>query len=88
MLGPGIIWVAGGGGAVRSSSTVKVSGQPDLTATEWAPAAQASLSYGVPLGPGTPFGEVQFGWQGELTGPLQGSLKMVTFNVGYRFDVF
>jgi hypothetical protein len=88
-LGPGIGWASIGGGAVRASTTVKIAGQPDLTGTEWAPTAQASVSYGVPLWMGAPFGEVQLGWQGELKeGPLRGSIKTVTVNVGYRFDVF
>jgi hypothetical protein len=84
----GMGWLGAGGGAVSSSASVSAAGQPDLSEETWAPAAHASVGWGRPLGPGIPFGEVKLGWRGDPgRGPLQGSLRSVTFSVGYRFDV-
>jgi hypothetical protein len=84
----GMAWVGAGGGAVSSSASVSAAGQADLSEQAWAPAAHASVGWGRPLGPGIPFGEVKLGWRGDPgRGPLQGSLRSVTFGVGYRFDV-
>lgn len=84
----GLGWVAAGGGAVRTAATVSATGQPELAGEAWAPAVQAAVGWGAPLGPGTPFGELAVGWQRDPgTGPLRGALRTVTFGVGYRLDV-
>jgi hypothetical protein len=84
----GMAWLGAGGGAVSSSASVSAAGQPEVSEQAWAPAAHASVGWGRPLGPGIPFGEVKLGWRGDPgRGPLQGSLRSVTFAVGYRFDV-
>jgi hypothetical protein len=84
----GMTWLGAGGGAVSASASVSAGGGPELSEQSWAPAAHASLGWGRPLGPGLPFGEVKLGWRGDPgRGPLQGSLRSVTFSVGYRFDV-
>ena len=84
----GMGWLAGGGGAARLTSTVSARGHPDLVERSWSPALHARAGWGWPLGPGLPFAEVTAGWQGEpASGPLVGSLRSLTFSVGYRFDV-
>jgi hypothetical protein len=84
----GMGWLGAGGGAVSSSATVSVPGQPNVREQAWAPSAHASAGWGRPLGPGIPFGEVKLGWRGDPgRGPLQGSLRSATFSVGYRLDV-
>jgi len=88
-LGGWMLWLGAGGGAVYGSSQVSGTGTSgSLSDTFWAPAANASLGLGRPLGPGVPFGEVRFGWQADPGyGLVRGSVQSLAFNVGYRFDV-
>ena len=87
-LWSGMAWLAAGGGAVHSSSTVSTAGQPDLTGSAWAPAAHGSVAWGKPWGPGIPYAELRLGWQGDAgQGPVRGSMEFLMLAVGYRFDV-
>ena len=85
-----MLWLGAGGGAVNVSSKVSgIAGQADLSGGSWVPAAHASLGWGRPLGPGIPYGEVRLAWQADPgRGPVRGSLESLTFNLGYRLDVF
>jgi hypothetical protein len=84
-----LLWLGAGGGAVYGSSKVSgIPGQASLSGSSWAPAANGSAGWGRPLGPGVPFGEIKVGWQADPGhGQVRGSVKSLTLNVGYRFDV-
>jgi len=84
-----MLWLGAGGGAVSASSKVSgIAGQEALSGRSWAAAAHAAVAWGRPLGPGMPFGELKAAWQADPgRGPVRGSLRSVTFNLGYRFDV-
>ena len=88
-VGGWLLWLGAGGGAVNAKGRVSgIPGQAAVTGSSWAPEAHASLGLGRPAGPGTPFGELRLGWQGEAkSGPARGSLEFLQLLVGYRFDV-
>jgi hypothetical protein len=88
-LGGWMVWLGAGGGAVYGSSQVSGAGTSGSQSdTFWAPAVNASLGLGRPLGPGVAFGEVRFAWQADPgSGLVRGEVQSVGFNVGYRFDV-
>jgi hypothetical protein len=84
-----LLWLGAGGGAVYASSKVSgIPGQASLSGSSWAPAANGSVGFGRPLGPGVPFGEIRAAWQADPgSGPIRGSVRSLILNVGYRFDV-
>lgn len=88
-VGGWLLWLGAGGGAVHASSRVSgIPGQPDASGRSWAPAAQAAMGWGRPLGPGIPFGELKVEWQDDPgRGPVRGSVRLLAIQVGYRFDV-
>jgi hypothetical protein len=84
----GMLWLGAGPGIARAQSTVSAPGQRDLSAASWVPSAHGSASWGLPFGPGLPFAELRFRWQGEADeAPVRGSLQTFTLALGYRFDV-
>jgi hypothetical protein len=88
-LGRGMLWLGAGGGAVLVSTTASTSGQPDIEASGWAPSGHASVGWGLPFGPGIPFGELKLAAQGDAeAGAVRGAIQSLTLNVGYRFDVY
>lgn len=88
-LGGWLLWLGAGGGAVHASSRVSgIPGQADATGQSWVAAAQATMGWGRPLGPGIPFAELKAAWQDDPgRGPVRGSVRWLALQVGYRFDV-
>ena len=88
-LGGWMLWLGAGGGAVYNSARVSgIPGQPALTDSAWATGANGSVGWGRPLGRGTPFGEIKAAWQADPgRGLVRGSVRTLTFSLGYRFDV-
>jgi hypothetical protein len=75
-------------GAARPTGVAHVTGQPDVTASGWAPAASASVALGYRSSVGMPFAELRATWEGDAHLATDAGAKWPLFLlVGYRFDV-
>jgi hypothetical protein len=77
-----------GVGAVRVTGVAHVTGQPDVTASGWAPAASAAVAVGFRSRVGMPFAELRATWEGDAHLTTDAGAKWPLFLLlGYRFDV-
>lgn len=75
-------------GAVRVTSVAHITGQPDVSATGWAPTASAAVALGWRFRAGMPFAEVRAAWEGDANlATDEGAKWPLLLLVGYRLDV-
>lgn len=82
-------WASAGGGVAGVSSRVRVTDQPDLTASAWSRALHLTAGIDFRLGPGAPFAEARLAWHGDPhLDAFRGTLTTFALSLGYRHEAF